>query len=379
LLERGPGIIAQFPPRDRVAELIGRARALGGESPAALPRILVAEAFALEEIDERAEELGSQALALAREQGDALVESAALDQLTAVHLASNQMRAAADSSLRRVALLDGLPFHARNGMEMSDGTSMATECAIAAGDLAGARALAQRVHDLPFFREEGHLATARLLVVTSLAGDWDETVAYGERFLEGWELAGWPRRGNLSRGAYAAATVHGLRGDDTARATWLEVVDGLETPGRRLGEIHFNEFYDSLLWLHRGETDRALGTMQDPPEEFRAWHNGMWRPWYAALWAESAVLAEHPDAAERLARAGPLVAENPVTRAVVGRAAALQVSDRAGMLRAAVALESAGCRYQWARTLVLAGGDERAVGEKALTGMGATPMAEPRS
>jgi tetratricopeptide (TPR) repeat protein len=377
VIVRGPGIIASLPPPGRVEELIARARALAGETTSALPRILSAEAFALSEVDPRSLELTEQAIALARQQGDAIAECAALDQLTAIQLASGQMRAAADSSLRRVDLLDGLPVHARNGMEMSDSAAMSTECAIAAGDLAGARRLAQRLHDLPFFREEGHLATARLMVVTSLAGDWDEAVAFGERFLEGWELAGRPRRGNLSRGPYAVATVHGLRGDDESRETWLEVVGGLQTPGRPMSDIHYNEFFDALLWLHRGEVDRALATMPTPPEEFRSWHNGMWRPWYAALWAEAAALAEHPDAKERLARARPLVAENPVAAAVVDRAAAQLSADRDGVLKAGTALEVAGCRYQWARSLVLAGGKERAIGERALSEMGATPMAVP--
>jgi hypothetical protein len=47
------------------------------------------------------------------------------------------------------------------------------------------------------------------------------------------------------------------------------------------------------------------------------------------------------------------------------------------LLAAAAALEAAGCRYQWARTLVLAGGADRARGEAALAAMGATPMAVP--
>ena len=72
--------------------------------------------------------------------------------------------------------------------------------------------MAERVRDLPFHREEGHLATARLIVVTTLAGDWDEALALAGQFRDGWEQAGRPRAGNLSRGAYAAAAVHGLRG-----------------------------------------------------------------------------------------------------------------------------------------------------------------------
>ena len=45
------------------------------------------------------------------------------------------------------------------------------------------------------------------------------------------------------------------------------------------------------------------------------------------------------------------------------------------MLTAAERLNAAGCRYQWARTLVLAGGPERARGEDELAAMGAAPMA----
>ena len=98
-----------------------------------------------------------------------------------------------------------------------------------------------------------------------------------------------------------------------------------------------------------------------PPEQFRDWHNGMWRPWYAALWAEAAVLAGHPDAADRIRRARVATADNPIAAAIVDRAAAL-AGDRDGLIPAAAALQAAGCRYQWARTLVFIGGAERARG-----------------
>jgi hypothetical protein len=45
------------------------------------------------------------------------------------------------------------------------------------------------------------------------------------------------------------------------------------------------------------------------------------------------------------------------------------------MLAAADRMSAAGCRYQWARTLVLAGGPERARGEDELAAMGAIPTA----
>jgi predicted ATPase/DNA-binding CsgD family transcriptional regulator len=378
IILRGPGLLSELPPPGRVQELLTQARALGSHSPVALPQILVAEALVLGDVDPRSLEVTEQALELARAQGDVLVECAALDQVTAIQLSTGEMAAAARTSQRRVDLMDLQPVQAGSGLELSDSVVMACECAIAAGDLAAARRLAQRVHDLPFHREESHLATARLLVVTTLSGDWDEALTFSERFLEGWELAGRPRQGNLSRGTYAIATVHGLRGDDAARDAWLDVSAHLETPGRPFGEVHFTEFFDSLLWLHRGQVDRALDTMQSPPEEFRAWYNGLWRPWYAALWAEAAALAERPDAQERIERAKPLVAENPVAAAIVDRTEALVAGDRDGVLTAATALERAGCRYEWARSLILAGGNERAVGEQALSDLGTTPMVVPQ-
>jgi len=253
---------------------------------------------------------------------------------------------------------------------------MATECATTTGDLRTARQLAERVRELPFHREEGHLATARLIVVATLAGDWDEALVLAGQFREGWERAGRPRAGNLTRSAYAAATVHGLRGDDDARAAWLEIVDALATPGRPLSTMHFNEFFDALLLLHRGQGEAAMRLLAAPPEDFRTWVSGMWRPWYAALWAEAAVVTEHPDAAARIRRARLATLDNPVAAAIVDRAAAL-AGDRAGLAPAAEALSAAGCRYQWARTLVAMGGAERARGQAELAAMGATVMAWP--
>jgi hypothetical protein len=98
--------------------------------------------------------------------------------------------------LRRTELLAPMPVTALAGLEFFDGLVMAADCAVAAGDLPAARSLAERLRDLPFYREEGHLATARLLLVTVLAGDWSEALGLAERFLEGWERAAaeWSQR-----------------------------------------------------------------------------------------------------------------------------------------------------------------------------------------
>ena len=63
---------------------------------------------------------------------------------------------------------------------------------------------------------------------------------------------------------------------------------------------------------------------------------------------------------------------------MVERAAAFAEGDTDRLVAAAAALEPTGCRYQWARTMVMAGGEHREAGEAALERMGATPMGMPR-
>ncbi len=143
----------------------------------------------------------------------------------------------------------------------------------------------------------------------------------------------------------------------------------------RSSQIHVGEFFDALLLLHQGHPQRALRLLRTPPEEFRTWYSGMWRPWYAAMWAEAAVLTGHRDTNGRIRRARQMAQGNPIATAIVDRAAAL-AGDRS-VASAATALAAAGCRYQWARTLILAGGAQRARGESVLAEMGATPMVWP--
>ena len=376
LINRQPGLMATPIPAGEAGALLTEAWVLAAGDAAAEARVFTAEAYAGDDIDPVTAERAERAAELARRVGDPLAESAALDQLTSIRLARDEIHAAAANALLRAELLAPLPVTALSGLEITDAFYMAAECAIAAGDLAAARKQAERIRDLPFHREEGHLATGRLIVVAALTGEWDEAIALAERFREGWERAGRPRADHLSRTAHATATVHGLRGNDDARAAWLGIVDALAAQGRPLSQIHVGEFFDAMLLLHRGLPELAMQQLGTPPEQFRAWYSAMWRPWYAALWAEAAVVAGHKDADARISRARAMTADNPIAAAIVNRAAAL-AGDRDGLIPAAAALAAAGCRYQWARTLVLIGGTERARGESALPSMGATAMAWP--
>ena len=361
LINRAPGLMATASAAGAAEALIAEGWTLAGADLTAQARLLSAEAFAGDANEPATAELVERALTLARHIDDPLIESAVLDQLTAIQLATGELGGAVASSLRRTELLAPMRVTAVAALEFFDGLLMATECAIATGDLLAARTMAERLRDLPFHREEGHLTTARLILVTVLTGDWAEAVVLAERYREGWERAGRPRAGNLSRSAYAAATMHGLRGDDGARAEWLDIVEGLRTPGRTLSEMRYGEFFDAWLLLHRGLNEQAARALEAQPEQLSQWYNGMWRPWYAAMWAEAAVLSRHPEAAARVDRARLVAAGNPIAVAIVERAAALGKpgGDRDGLTAAAAALATAGCRYQWARTLVFLGGEHQ--------------------
>jgi predicted ATPase/DNA-binding CsgD family transcriptional regulator len=376
LISRGPGLLASAPEPGKLDELLAETWTLAGDDPPAIARALVAQAFSLDEWEPAATTLVERALVVARDIAAPLTESAALDRLTSIQLAKGDTWAAAASALRRTELLAPLPVTADSALEFFDAYIMGADTSIAIGDLSTAQRLAEGLRDLPFYREEAHLATPRLMIVATLVGDVDESAALSARFLDAWHRAGRPRAGNLSRGVYAAATAHGLRGDDEAREQWLGVVAALATPGRTLADQHFDEFFDALLLLHRGQVGEAMLRLAPAPETFQAHYNVLWRAWYAALWAEAAVLAGHESAPERIERAGRLTGDNPIAAAIVARAAAL-CGNRAGLADAATAFESTGCRYQWARTQILIGGEQARAGRQVMGELGLMPMIKP--
>jgi predicted ATPase/DNA-binding CsgD family transcriptional regulator len=374
---RCPGIMVDLPPPGADRRLLDRAQALAAGHPEVDAVLLVAEAFQCDDGDPLAEELAARAVQLARRQGDAAAESAALDILTATQLAMGEAEAAAASARRRTVLLVPLPMTPGTSFERVDAYQMGAQTALAAGDLASAWDFAERVRRTTSFRETPHLGLARLVMVDALAGDWDAVVRNGDRWLASWVAAGRPVISNLGWAPVAASLVYGIRGDDDGQARWVEVVRRLRSVINQLPSSHdvVSPLMAALVATHRGRFTEAVDALDYPPDRFRSWFAGVWRHLYAAAWAEAAVLAGTADAIERLARARLLVGGDPLASPLLDRAEALAAGDRAGLLRAAAALDAAGSRYQWARTLALAGGPEGAAGQAALDELGAAPMA----
>jgi len=168
--------------------------------------------------------------------------------------------------------------------------------------------------------------------------------------------AGRPVAGGLGSSAYAVAMVHDTLGDDERRTEWLHVTEELGVdPARLVGcRTGWAPTFDALLALDRDDPAAAVERLAadlDDPEVWRLFTPGMWRPWYAALWAEAAVLGRLPDAAERVDRSRQAARDNPIATAIVERAAAVQAGDRTTLDGLAATFTGLGCPYQHDRTL----------------------------
>ncbi|WP_046780181.1 ATP-binding protein [Streptomyces yangpuensis] len=319
-----------------------------------------------------------RAVQFARLEKDPLAESAALDTLAGALSWAGDAFAAAATARRRAELLvsepDGsdAPYGPAGTHELIEALGEATEAALGVGDLPGARQWARRLAEHPQLAEVGHRATGWLLVADTLAGDTEQVLTTGLRFRDAWQRAGSPARAVLGPPAAAMATIHGLRDDQEARRDWRALLAQVDpSPWNTHG---YGAVFDAILMLHQGRPEAALERTAPEPGQVRQWTTWIWLHWYVALRAEASVLAGAPEAAARLAKARTAVAGNPVATALVERATALLDADTERLIATASAFDAAGCRYQSARTLALAGGDHAARGARALTDLGLAPL-----
>jgi predicted ATPase/DNA-binding CsgD family transcriptional regulator len=370
LIFRAPGIMSPLPTPAEADELIKAARDVADDDPVAAAAIMLAVAFRASAGDSEPAQvtIAENAVLLAQQADQPLIESAALDALLAVQQGLGAVVEAARTARRRLDVLSPLALDPNVGFELLDALNMAAENCIGAGDLRSARQFAERIRDLHTVVEEGHIATAQLIVTEAFAGNVNAVRDTSERFREGWERAGRPRTFYLGRPTTAIAMACGLAGDDDARADWLAMVDALGVPPEPLSG--YGAVFEAIVFLHRAEPTQAFDRLPSEPEELRSWKTGLWQQWYAALKAEAAVLTNQSDVGERLVRARATAVGNPIATAIVARAEALLAGSRDGLLATAAAFDTAGCPYQQARTLVLAGGTERNDGLALLAELG---------
>ncbi|MCW6005861.1 LuxR C-terminal-related transcriptional regulator [Micromonospora sp. CPCC 205371] len=360
---RFSGKFVRVPSQEEAIALIGEARQLAGDDPAAQAAVALAEAGVLSDAFGAAQgpadndvpvttARAERAVELAQRTADPLAESAALDALLGAQCWAGDTFAAAATARRRVALLSSTPDTPARTHELIDALGIAAEASLGAGDVPGARRWARQLADHPLLAEVGHRATSWLLMADALAGEVDEALNVSARFLDAWQRAGSPAMSFLGPAVAGVATLHGVRGDDEAEREWRAILGRLGTsPGHTYG---YGAVFDAILMLHRGQPEEALERLAPEPGEVWRWVTWIWLHWYVALRAEASVLARTADARERLVDARTVVAGNPVAGAIVERAEALLDNDQERLLATARVFEAAGCRYQAARTLALA-------------------------
>jgi predicted ATPase/DNA-binding CsgD family transcriptional regulator len=373
-----------LPPQEATA-LITEARELAGDDPAARAAVALAEAGraltdafgaahrphdnAVPETIAHAE----RAVVLAAHTGDPLAGSAALDTLAAAQSWAGDSFAAAATVRRRMTLLSRTQGTPAATHEVIEALGEVIEASLGVGDLPGARRWARQLADHPLLAEIGHRATSWLLVIDALTGNVDEALPVSVRFLDAWRRAGTPAGSALGPAAAGVAFIHGLCGAQDAQRVWSAVLDQLDpSPWRTHG---YGAIFDAILMLHQGHAGHARERLAPEPSEVWQWVTWTWLHWYVALRAEAAVLAGSSDAPNRVAEARTTVAGNPIAGAIVERAEALLDDDQKRLLATTAAFDAAGCRYQSARTLILAGGDHAACGGAALADLGLTPIA----
>ena len=79
-----------------------------------------------------------------------------------------------------------------------------------------------------------------------------------------------------------------------------------------------------MVLLHRDQpvlaVERLSADIDDPASWKTTFTAPLWRPWYVVLWAEAAVLRDHPDTDTRLQRSIAATSENPIATTILHRA-----------------------------------------------------------
>ncbi len=310
-----------------------------------------------------------EALVIADRLGDPVVVSSALDAVAAALAEDNRFKEASQFTTKRLALLDRLPRHEpRTGGEVADIFHMATESALAAGELDVALARARRSYHDSSSRGLPHFAANHLVIPLALQGKFEDAIEQAKVMREGWERAGRPAAGWMAPSFFATALVHGLRGNDEAYAEFWHLAMKIRL---RRTVNSFSLFVEPRVALHVGAFERALATAAVDDQDMC----GSFGPYARAISVEVAVVTGARDAEERLAAVQFLSRENDFVAANLLRAAGRLHRDQAVLKESVAAWEAIGARFERACTLMLLPefADE---GARELAALGCRPSAE---
>ena len=356
LQRRAVGIMAHPFSLEQIDAVLARARSLSAGGLRAAAAIATAEGWAP----------GSRAWSprpppmrwpSPKEAGATLLVNEALDQLTSLALATGDLEAAIAAVDRRLVVLADVATDASSGFELYDVLHMGCHVSLAAGHLDVARRHADALAELPYLCEARHLGLGRRMEVNAMAGEFGAVVDDGALFEHDWRRAGRPVAGNLAVGAYAAAMVFGMRHDHGSRAHWTSITRSLLVRPERLDDPAnlWAVVLDVLLALDLGDVRTALArTPQAPEEPVEDSNQVLWLPWYAAVWAETRVVAGIDVSATQFDASRAVAAGNDIALTAIERARRIAHEPNADLADLADRFTTAGCDYQANRTRLLA-------------------------
>jgi hypothetical protein len=243
----------------------------------------------------------------------------------------------------RLALLDRMPRHDPEvGLEVFDAYHSATEAALAAGDPRAAVSVAQRAHRDTLYRAVPYHADSRMALALALLGDFDGALASAEAARDSWVRTGRPTAGWMANAFFAAALVHGLRGDWPAFDDWWAQASELSA---RASTKEMPPFVALRLELHTGRAATELLGSEPAPASGRLGDYARAVTVEVAAARGVTTTALHPD--------GTTAVQNPYAAAYLERASGRLHSDRHRIAAAAESWKRLGARFEHAVTLTM--------------------------
>jgi predicted ATPase/DNA-binding CsgD family transcriptional regulator len=293
-------------------------------------------------------ELIDAAVSLAKQAGDPVSGSSALDCRCVTCLGSGDLVGAMAAITARSALLAGLQDGAaRASVERRDLLSMGSDVTLRLGDLHSSLSYAMQFRDFERARGEPHDYVQKAVPPLLFLGRWEEVLDHAARLLAVRRIEPIWTAVQLSPVWICAGAVLGYRGDEHGAEEWYSESRLLRSPNAELLRC-----LRADVELHHGRLDAASRLLADPPAAI----DGQWRALYAALRAEA-------HGGDTLVEAEPMVADDAYSAAIVARA-------RGDLEEAWKWFTAIGASYQAARTALALGGTHRRAALTAYRALG---------
>ncbi|GGP03996.1 ATP-binding protein [Nonomuraea glycinis] len=340
-------------PKERLDTLAEEAAAAGDpDDPYVAAHVAAAVAWSGGDAFAGGPVLAEHALAAARETGDPVLVSSALDTVASAAARRGHPREAFRWSRQRLPLLDAMDrADPRSGIEIVDSLHAATVHAIAAGDLRQALDIAGRAMRDDVTGSRPALAASKIVPPLVLAGDFKEALARAAEMWDGQARTDSPPGKWMTHALCSVALAHGLLGEEEAYRSW-------RTRALTVGQLTVSSpqtcliaFVDARVAVHTGRSVRDVAELVEWAAA--GFTPGQFDRYATAACAELAVVAGLPDAGQRLAAAAEAGRENDWAAACLSRATGRLYGDTAALEAAVDGWERIGARFERACTLAL--------------------------